>query len=71
MMSEAALAHIAAAEQKAAEVDGMGPDVPTRPIATVGIIGAGSMGGGIAMNFLNVGLPVTIVEREQAALDRG
>ncbi len=51
------------------------PDVPadtaTLPFATVGIVGAGTMGGGIAMNFLNVGLPVTLVETQQAALDRG
>jgi 3-hydroxyacyl-CoA dehydrogenase len=66
-----ALAHIAAAEAKALEVDGVGPDVPVRPVARVGVIGAGTMGGGIAMNFLNIGVPVTIVEREQAALDRG
>jgi 3-hydroxyacyl-CoA dehydrogenase len=70
-MSDAALAHIAAAETKAAEVEGIGPEITTRPIHKVGIIGAGTMGGGIAMNFLNVGIPVTIVEREQAALDRG
>ena len=66
-----ALAHIAAAERKAAEVEGIGPDVATRPVRTVGVIGAGTMGGGISMNFANVGIPVTIVEREQAALDRG
>lgn len=51
------------------------PDVPddtqTIPIAKVGVIGAGTMGGGIAMNFLNAGLPVTIVETKQDALDRG
>ena len=51
------------------------PDVPedtqTIPIATVGVIGAGTMGGGIAMNFLNAGIPVTIVETKQEALDRG
>ena len=51
------------------------PDVPddtsTLPVASVGIVGAGTMGGGIAMNFLNAGLPVTIVETAQAALDRG
>lgn len=70
-MTEEALAHISAAEKKAAEVDGIGPNVGTRPIASVGVIGAGTMGGGIAMNFANVGIPVTIVEREQAALDRG
>ncbi|WP_174280303.1 3-hydroxyacyl-CoA dehydrogenase NAD-binding domain-containing protein [Sphingomonas bacterium] len=51
------------------------PDIPsanpTLPIARVGVIGAGTMGGGIAMNFLNAGLPVTIVETAQDALDRG
>lgn len=51
------------------------PDVPeetvVRKIAKVGVIGAGTMGGGIAMNFLNAGIPVTIVEVKQDALDRG
>jgi 3-hydroxyacyl-CoA dehydrogenase len=51
------------------------PDVPddtqTIPVGKVGVIGAGTMGGGIAMNFLNVGIPVTIVETKQDALDRG
>jgi 3-hydroxyacyl-CoA dehydrogenase len=51
------------------------PDVPadtaTLPFASIGIVGAGTMGGGIAMNFLNVGLPVTLVEMKQDALDRG
>ena len=51
------------------------PDVPDNtpvlPVARVGIVGAGTMGGGIAMNFLNIGLPVTIVETRQEALDRG
>ncbi len=51
------------------------PDVPetteTLPVAKVGVIGAGTMGGGISMNFANVGLPVTIVETSQEALDRG
>jgi 3-hydroxyacyl-CoA dehydrogenase len=68
---ERALAHIAEAETRASEVDGIGPEVATRPVRSVGVIGAGTMGGGIAMNFLNAGIPVTIVEREQAALDRG
>ena len=44
---------------------------PTKPIARVGVIGAGTMGGGIAMNFLSAGIPVTIVETAQEALDRG
>jgi 3-hydroxyacyl-CoA dehydrogenase len=51
------------------------PDVPedtqTIPVSKVGVIGAGTMGGGIAMNFLNAGIPVTIVETKQEALDRG
>ncbi len=51
------------------------PDIPkdttTRKIEKVGILGAGTMGGGIAMNFLNAGIPVKIVEVEQEALDRG
>jgi 3-hydroxyacyl-CoA dehydrogenase len=70
-MSEEALAHISAAEKQAAVVDGIDASVPVRPVNSVGVIGAGTMGGGIAMNFANVGIPVTIVEREQAALDRG
>lgn len=51
------------------------PDVDTNaavdPVRTVGVIGAGTMGGGIAMNFLDAGIPVTLVERDQSALDRG
>ena len=46
-------------------------DTPAQPYDQVGIIGAGTMGGGIAMNFLNVGVPVTLVETRQDALDRG
>ncbi len=46
-------------------------DTPQIPVASVGVVGAGTMGGGIAMNFANIGLPVTLVERDQAALDRG
>ncbi len=46
-------------------------DTPTMPVKKVGMIGAGTMGGGIAMNFANVGIPVTIVETKQEALDRG
>ena len=63
----AAQRHVFFAERQAAKVD----DMPTLPIARVGVIGAGTMGGGIAMNFLNVGIPVTIVETAQAGLDRG
>ena len=59
------------AERQAGRVPGIEKDTPRRDIRTVGVLGAGTMGGGISMNFANVGIPVTIVEREQAALDRG
>src|SRR6185503_12805967 len=67
----AALRHAFFAERAARKI----PDVPAgtaaRPVERVGVIGAGTMGGGIAMNFLNAGIPVTIVETAQDALDRG
>jgi 3-hydroxyacyl-CoA dehydrogenase len=66
-----ALAHIEAALQLCATIDDLPADTPLLPIRKVGVIGAGTMGGGIAMNFLTAGIPVTIVEREQEALDRG
>jgi 3-hydroxyacyl-CoA dehydrogenase len=59
------------AERQANKIDGLDPDAPLLPVASVGVIGAGTMGGGIAMNFLNAGVPVTIVEMKQEALDRG
>ncbi|MEO7634359.1 MAG: 3-hydroxyacyl-CoA dehydrogenase NAD-binding domain-containing protein, partial [Sphingomicrobium sp.] len=59
------------AERKAAKIDGIGDDVRPRDIKRVGVIGAGTMGGGISMNFLSAGIPVTIVEMSQEALDRG
>ena len=59
------------AERQAAKIDGLPEGTATRPVKKVGIIGAGTMGGGIAMNFLNKGIPVTIVETQQAALERG
>ena len=59
------------AERQAAKIDGLPADVAPLPVKSVGIIGAGTMGGGIAMNFLSVGIPVTIVETRQEALDRG
>ncbi|MEP9402811.1 3-hydroxyacyl-CoA dehydrogenase NAD-binding domain-containing protein [Sphingomonas silueang] len=67
----AALRHLFFAERKAARIEGLGDDVAPRPIRRVGIVGAGTMGGGIAMNFLSAGLPVTIVETQVDALDRG
>ena len=59
------------AERQAAKVADIEADTPTRKIAKVGVIGAGTMGGGIAMNFLNAGIPVSIVETSKEALDRG
>ena len=66
-----AQAHIEAALKVCALIDDLPADTPLLPIAKVGVIGAGTMGGGIAMNFLTAGIPVTIVEREQEALTRG
>ncbi|MEV0703568.1 3-hydroxyacyl-CoA dehydrogenase NAD-binding domain-containing protein [Saccharopolyspora sp. NPDC050389] len=62
-----ALRHLFFAERKAAKAPGSG----NRPIKSVAVIGAGTMGGGIAMAFANAGFPVTVFEREQAPLDRG
>ena len=59
------------AERKAAKIEGLAEDVAPREIKRVGVIGAGTMGGGISMNFLSAGIPVTIVEMSQEALDRG
>jgi 3-hydroxyacyl-CoA dehydrogenase len=59
------------AERQAAKIADIGPDVPLKSVKSVGVIGAGTMGGGISMNFLSAGLPVTLVETSQEALDRG
>ena len=59
------------AERKAAKIDGLPEETRPRDIQRVGVIGAGTMGGGISMNFLSAGIPVTIVEMGQEALDRG
>jgi 3-hydroxyacyl-CoA dehydrogenase len=66
-----ALQHVFFAERKAANVPNLDKSVTKRDIKSVAIIGAGTMGGGIAMNFLNVGIPVTVLEMQQDALDRG
>ncbi|QCB53124.1 3-hydroxyacyl-CoA dehydrogenase [Sphingopyxis sp. PAMC25046] len=67
----AAQRHIFFAERQAAKIDGLPKDTALRDIKKVGIIGAGTMGGGIMMNFLQKGIPCTIVEMQQDALDRG
>jgi 3-hydroxyacyl-CoA dehydrogenase len=59
------------AERKAAKIEGLAEEVRPREVHRVGVIGAGTMGGGISMNFLSAGIPVTIVEMGQEALDRG
>jgi 3-hydroxyacyl-CoA dehydrogenase len=59
------------AERAANKVPDLPSDTPIVDVARCGVLGAGTMGGGIAMNFANVGIPVTIVERDQVALDRG
>ena len=59
------------AERKAADIPDIGPDVRPRKVDRVGVVGAGTMGSGIALAMLNAGLAVTLVETGQAALDRG
>jgi len=59
------------AERAANKIPDIPKDTPLIDIRTCGVLGAGTMGGGIAMNFANVGIPVTIVERNQEALDKG
>ncbi len=70
-VQSAAQRHIFFAERQAAKIDGIDANIQLREIRRVGVIGAGTMGGGISMNFLSAGIPVTIVEMAQDALDRG
>jgi 3-hydroxyacyl-CoA dehydrogenase len=67
----AALRHIFQAERAASHINGVPDSLATRPINRVGVVGAGTMGGGITMSFINAGLPVTLLETTQEALDRG
>ena len=66
-----ALRHAFFAERAAAKIPDVPDNTPPRKIANVAVIGAGTMGGGIAMNFLSAGIPVTILEMKQEALDKG
>ncbi len=66
-----ALRHLFMAERAASKIADVPDDTPRRKIEKVAVIGAGTMGGGIAMNFLNAGIPVTILEMKQEAIDRG
>jgi 3-hydroxyacyl-CoA dehydrogenase len=67
----ASLRHAFFAERAAAKIPDVPEDTPTRPVKAAAVIGAGTMGGGITMNFLNAGIPVTLLETKQDALDRG
>jgi 3-hydroxyacyl-CoA dehydrogenase len=66
-----ALRHIFMAERAASKIPDVPSDTPQRAIKSIAVIGAGTMGGGISMNFLNAGIPVVMLEMKQEALDRG
>jgi len=66
-----ALRHLFFAERTASKIPDIGDEVKARPIHKLGLIGAGTMGGGITMNFVNVGIPVVLLETRQDALDKG
>src|SRR5579871_4764028 len=66
-----ALIHVFFGERQVAKIPDVPKDTPTIPVNTAAVIGAGTMGGGIAMNFANAGIPVLLKETDQAALDRG
>jgi 3-hydroxyacyl-CoA dehydrogenase len=66
-----ALRHVFFAIRAASKIPDVPSGTPLRPVESVAIIGAGTMGGGIAMNFANAGVPVTVLETGQAALDKG
>ncbi|MGF6967529.1 3-hydroxyacyl-CoA dehydrogenase [Paraburkholderia sp. WC7.3g] len=66
-----ALRHAFFGERAASKIPDVPSDTPVRDINQVAVIGAGTMGGGIAMNFINAGIPVTLLETKQEALDRG
>ena len=66
-----ALRHVFQAERAASHILDVPNDTPTRPIRKVGVIGAGTMGGGISMTLINAGIPVVLLEMSQEALDKG
>ena len=66
-----ALRHLFMAERATSKIADVPADTPQRPVQSVAVIGAGTMGGGISMNFLNAGIPVKMLEMKQDALDRG
>ena len=66
-----ALRHFFFAERAASKIPDVPEDTPKRPVNSAAIVGAGTMGGGIAMNFANAGIPVTLLEMKQEALAKG
>ena len=66
-----ALRHVFSAQRRAADIPDIPKDTPVREIRSAAVIGAGTMGGGIAMNFANAGIPVKLLETSREALDRG
>jgi 3-hydroxyacyl-CoA dehydrogenase len=66
-----ALIHVFFAEREVSKIPDIPKDTPVLPVKTVGVVGAGTMGGGIAMVYLNAGFPVMLKDADQAALDRG
>jgi 3-hydroxyacyl-CoA dehydrogenase len=66
-----ALRHLFTSQRAASKIPDVPETTPTRDIKQVAVIGAGTMGGGITMNFLNAGIPVKMLETKQEALDRG
>jgi len=66
-----ALRHAFMAERATSKIPDVPADTPVRPVKKLAVIGAGTMGGGIAMNFLNAGIPVVLLEMKQEALDKG
>ena len=66
-----ALRHVFFSDRAASKIPDVASDTPQREVSRVGVIGAGTMGGGITMNFLNAGIPVTLLETAQEPLDRG
>jgi len=67
----AALRHVFFAEREVSRIPGLDKSLPLRPVTSVGVVGAGTMGGGIAMNFANAGIPVILLEANGEALERG
>lgn len=66
-----ALIHVFFSEREVAKIPDVPRDTPTKPIQSAGVVGCGTMGGGITMSFANAGIPVTVLEMSQEALDKG